>query len=277
MTTQDVAHHHADTGSNGAAKPAPAINRVAMDAPWRWLAAGWRDMWTRPGLSLGYGLVAVGVSAGLAAALWYAGLFSLILVLAAGFLIVAPLLAVGLYEMSRRLQAGEPVTRADITLVSTASPVQLAFVGIILMLMFLAWIRVATLLFAIFFGLEAMPPFEQFFPALILEPRGLSLLVIGTIVGGLIAAAVFSVAVVSVPMLLERDVDAVTAVLTSLRSVQENFGPMALWAWLIMVLTVFGIASLFVGLIITFPLVGHATWHAYKDVVAPESAPKEPA
>ena len=102
MTTQDVAHHHADTGSNGAAKPAPAINRVAMDAPWRWLAAGWRDMWTRPGLSLGYGLVAVGVSAGLAAALWYAGLFSLILVLAAGFLIVAPLLAVGLYEMSRR-------------------------------------------------------------------------------------------------------------------------------------------------------------------------------
>jgi uncharacterized membrane protein len=113
-----------------------------------------------------------------------------------------------------------------------------------------------------------MPPFEQFFPALILEPRGLSLLVIGTIVGGLIAAAVFSVAVVSVPMLLERDVDAVTAVLTSLRSVQENFGPMAMWAWLIMVLTVFGIASLFVGLVITFPLVGHATWHAYKDVVA---------
>lgn len=263
---------NAATNAMAGPKAPPTINSVAMDAPWRWLAAGWRDMWMRPGLSLGYGLVAVGTSAGLTALLWYFGLFSLILVLASGFLIVGPLLAVGLYEMSRRLQTGEPVTRADVALVSTASPVQLAFVGIILCLMFLAWLRVATLLFAIFFGLESIPPFEVFFPALILEPRGLTLLVIGTIIGGAIAAAVFSVAVVSVPMLLDRDVDAVTAVLTSIQSVKQNFGPMMLWAWLIMVLTGFGIASLFIGLVVTFPLVGHATWHAYKDVVAPEGS-----
>jgi len=268
MSMQD-----ANSGSIDHSMPAPTappqVQSIAMDAPWRWLAAGWRDMWTRPGLSLGYGLVAVGVSAGLTGLMIYLELFSLVLALAAGFMLVGPLLAVGLYEMSRRLSEGLPVTRADIAIVSTAAPVQLAFIGVMLSLMLLAWIRIATLLFAIFFGMESIPPFDEFFPALILEPRGLSLLVVGTLVGGAIATVVFATAVVSVPMLLERDIDAVTAVLTSIRAVKENIGPMLLWAWLILVLTAFGIASLFVGLVITFPLVGHATWHAYKDVIAP--------
>ena len=95
---------------------------------------------------------------------------------------------------------------------------------------------------------------------------------VGTLVGGAIATVVFATAVVSVPMLLERDVDAITAIIASVKSVTQNLGPMLLWAWLILVLTTFGIASLFVGLVITFPLVGHATWHAYKDVIAPEGS-----
>jgi len=269
MTMQDTNPDSIDH-SMPAPKAPPVVQKIAMDAPWRWLAQGWRDMWSRPGLSLGYGLVAVGTSAGLTALLIYLELFSLILVLAAGFMLVGPLLAVGLYEMSRKLSRGETVTRADVAFVSTAAPVQLAFIGILLSLMLLAWIRIATLLFAIFFGIESIPPFDQFFPALILEPRGLALLVVGTLVGGAIATVVFATAVVSVPMLLERDVDAVTAIITSVKSVKENLGPMLLWAWLILVLTTFGIASLFIGLVITFPLVGHATWHAYKDVIAPE-------
>lgn len=252
-------------------KAPPVVQSIAMDAPWRWLAAGWRDMWMRPGLSLGYGLVAVGTSAGLTALLIYLELFSLVLVLAAGFMLVGPLLAVGLYEMSRKLAKGESVTRKDVAFVSTAAPVQLAFIGVLLSLMLLAWIRIATLLFAIFFGVESIPPFEQFFPALILEPRGLALLVVGTLVGGAIATVVFATAVVSVPMLLERDIDAVTAIITSVKAVKDNLGPMMLWAWLILVLTTFGIATLFVGLVVTFPLVGHATWHAYKEVIAPEA------
>ncbi len=268
MTTRTDADTTIDHSMPGPKAP-PIVNKIPMDAPWRWLAAGWRDMWKRPGLSLGYGLVFVGISAGLTAGLWAQGMFSLVLALAAGFMLVGPMLAVGLYEMSRRLASGEPITTANIAFVSAAAPVQLAFVGIMLSLLLLGWMRVATLLFAIFFGLEAIPPFEQFFPALILEPRGLALLVTGTLVGGIIAAVVFSAAVISVPMLLERDIDAVTAVLTSLKAVRDNPGPMILWAWLVLVLTAFGIASMFVGLIVTFPLVGHATWHAYKEVIAP--------
>jgi len=250
----------------------PRINTIKMDAPWRWLAAGWRDMWARPALSLGYGLVFVVVSAGLTAALAAAGMFSLVLAMAAGFMLVGPMLAVGLYEISRRLQTGQPIAARDVIFVGVASPVQLAFVGVVLALILLAWIRIATLLFAIFFGIQAIPPFEQFFPALILEPRGLALLVIGTLVGGALAAVTYSVSVVSVPMLLERDIDAVTAVLTSMKAVRQNPAPMILWAWLILVLTAFGLATLFVGLIVTFPLVGHATWHAYRDVIAPPDA-----
>ncbi|MEQ8747466.1 DUF2189 domain-containing protein [Pyruvatibacter sp.] len=264
MSTPDQTIDHSMPGP----KAAPVVNTIAMDAPWRWLAAGWRDLWSRPGLSLGYGLVFVAVSAGVTAGLLYLELFSLILALAAGFMLVGPLLAVGLYEISRRLQSGEPISTSDVAIVSTAAPVQLAFIGVMLSLMLLAWIRIATLLFAIFFGMESFPPFSEFFPALILEPRGLALLVTGTLVGGAIAAVVFSAAVVSVPMLVERDIDAVTAVLTSIKAVQLNLGPMLLWAWLVLILTAFGIATLFVGLIITFPLVGHATWHAYKDVIA---------
>ena len=264
MSTQDTLDN-----SMPSPKPPPVVNTIAMDAPWRWLAAGWRDLWQRPDLSLGYGCAFVVISAGLTFGLWQLGLFSLIMPLAAGFMLVGPLLAVGLYEISRRLAAKEPITLANVTLVSTAAPVQLAFVGVLLCLMLLAWIRIATLLFAIFFGMESMPPFDQFFPALILEPRGLALLVTGTLVGGAIAAAVFSVAVVSIPMLMERDIDAITAVITSIAAVQKNLAPMLLWGWLILVITTFGIATLFIGLAVTFPLVGHATWHAYKDLIAP--------
>lgn len=259
------------SGTHEAGAPAPVINTISMDAPWRWLAAGWRDIWARPGLSLGYGLAFVAISAGLGGAMWASGLFSLIMPLAAGFMLLGPLLAVGLYEMSRRLEKGEPLRNVDIAFVSVASPVQLGFIGVMLTLILLAWIRIATLLFAIFFGLEPFPPFAEFFPSLILEPRGLALLVTGTIVGGALAACVFAVSAVSVPMLLDRDMDAVTACLASIEAVRKNFWPMVLWAWLILWLTVFGIASLFAGMVLTFPLVGHATWHAYRDIVAPEA------
>lgn len=250
------------------AAPGPRINRISMDAPWSWLAKGWRDMWRQPALSLGYGFAFVVISAGLTGLLVWAELFSLVLPLGAGFLLVGPLLAVGLYEISRRLEQGAPVTARDVIFVAVASPVQLAYVGVMLALIYLAWIRIATLLFAIFFGVQAIPPFEQFFPALILEPRGLALLVTGTVIGGILALVTYAATVVSIPMLLDRDVDAVTAVLTSIQAVRANPAPMLLWAWLILVLTAFGIASLFIGLIVTFPLVGHATWHAYRDVIA---------
>ena len=245
----------------------PATRQVSLEAPWQWLAAGWRDLWRAPAVGLGYGLVVAAAGAALSLGLFYLGALPLVLPLAAGFMLLGPMLAVGLYETSRRLEAGEPLRPARLLAVKTASPGQLAFIGILLMLFMLAWVRIATLLFALFFGLTAYPPIDEWVALLIFTAEGLIFLIVGTAVGGLLAVTVFAISAISVPMLMVREIDAVTAMLTSLRAVRRNPAPMLLWAWLIALLIAFGIATLYVGLIVTFPLVGHATWHAYRALV----------
>lgn len=246
---------------------ATKIRRVGLEQPWTWLAAGWRDMWRAPWISLTYGAVFTAISIAFTVALFLGRFEYLLPPLAAGFMLVGPMLAVGLYETSRRLDAGEPVTLADALFVTTRSPAQLAFLGVLLMLALLAWMRVASLLFALFFGTLDFPPLQDILPMLFFTWEGLGLLIVGTAVGGVIAAAVFAISAVSVPLLMVREVDAITAIIISLRAVRANLVVMALWAWLIAVLTGFGLIWAYVGLAITFPLVGHATWHAYKDLV----------
>ena len=243
------------------------VRKIAMDEPWRWLAEGWRDLWRRPAISLGYGLAVTLASWILTAGLLSMHMASLSIVLAGGFLLVGPLLAVGLYEISRRLQAGEPITARDVLLVSTRSPVQLAFLGVALLLAYLAWLRIAMLLFALFFGLQPFPAIEQFVPNLLFTWSGLGLLTVGTIAGAVIAFAVFAISAISVPLLMDQDSDAFTAVATSIKATVVNFKPMLLWAWLIAILIGCGLATGYLGLIVTFPLIGHATWHAYQALI----------
>ena len=245
----------------------PQIRQVAADRPWAWLAAGWQDIWNAPGLSLSYGALFAVVSLVLTLGLVMSGLEYLLPPLAAGFMLLGPMLAVGLYETSRRLQTGEPVTLGSALLVATSSPTQLAFLGVLLMLFLLAWIRIATLLFAVFFGTLDFPPLSETPQMLFFTWEGLGLLVVGTGVGAVFAIIVFAMSVVSVPMLMVRDVDAITAIITSVQTVRANVVPLALWAWLIVVLTAVGFVPAFLGLIVTFPLVGHATWHAYRDLI----------
>lgn len=245
------------------------IRSVALEAPWTWLARGWRDLWQAPGTSLAYGLIFAAVSAAITAGLWLAGEIQLLPPLAAGFMLVGPLLAVGLYETSRRLEAGErPSLGAALAVVGRA-PAQLAFLGVLLMVVLLFWIRLAFLLFALFMGTGEAPPPDTLVQQLLFTPQGLGLLVVGSLLGGFLAFAVFALSAVSVPLLLERRVDAVTAIGASLAAVRRNWKAMLLWAWLIAVITVCGLATLYLGLIVTFPLIGHATWHAYRALVAP--------
>ncbi|AWZ01696.1 hypothetical protein RHODOSMS8_02167 [Rhodobiaceae bacterium] len=252
------------TGNPATENEPQASGNLTLDDPWRWMSAGWRDMWAMPGISLFYGVLFAGISLLLVLSLFLVELSAIVLPLAAGFMLVGPLFAVGLYEASRRLENGEALTLKDVLLVKTASPTQLAFLGALLMLALLAWMRIASLLFALFFGLEGFPPLPDFLPTLILTPYGLGLLVVGTAVGAFIAFAVFAVSALSVPMLMHRDVDAISAVLASVRVVRENPGPMLLWAWIIAVVMAVGMATFFVGMVFAFPLVGHATWHAYR-------------
>jgi uncharacterized membrane protein len=243
-----------------------SVRHIRPDNVWRWISNGWSDTWTRPGISLGYGLFVTGLSYALTACLYYFNQIYLLLPLAAAFMFGGPLLAVGLYEMSRRYAEGRPVRLADALGAFRRAPLQLAYMGLMLVLFALLWIRVATLLFALFFG-SSMPPLAEFFSSLFLTIEGVTFLAIGTAIGAALAFAAFSISVVSIPMIVDREVDVMTATIASLVAVRDNFAPMMLWAWLVAMLTAVGIVALFFGLIVIFPLVGHATWYCYRDVL----------
>lgn len=243
------------------------VERVAFDAPWTWLAAGWRDLWVAPRISLTYGAVFAAVSMGLVLALKAGGLEALVLSLGGGFLLIGPVAAIGLYETSRRIEAGQSVTFRDIARAGFHAPGQLGFFGAILAFAYFAWLQLALLLFMLFLGDKPLPPASEFIPTLLFTPHGLGLLVTGTMIGGAIAFLVFSISAISVPLLMTRRLDAVSAIGASVAAVRLNPKAMTLWAALIAGFMVLGIATLFVGLVIAFPLVGHATWHACRDLV----------
>lgn len=244
------------------------VRRVSLEAPWTWLARGWRDLRRVPQISLLYGAFFVAVASVILLGLSQFGAQSLMIVLSAGFLLVSPLLAVGLYEASRRIEAGQPVTFRDVLFVSTASPGQLMFLGLLLGFLFLVWVDLAIFIFAMFFGPQPFPPLDAFVPTLLLTWFGVAMLVVGTLAGGVMAGIVFSISIVSIPLLMTRQVNAVTAMVASLQVVSENGKPLLLWAVLIVALTALGFLAGLIGLAVTFPLLAHASWHAFRDLMA---------
>ena len=236
-----------------------------------WLRAGWRDIVLQPGLSLAYGaavfLVSVAIIGLLVA---YRGEYALFPALA-GFLIVAPLLAVGLYEKSRAHERGERSTLRKMILVRPMGGPQLYFTGVLLCLLMVLWIRAAVLIYALFFGVRPFPGLEALVPFLFSDPVGWAILLVGTLVGGLFAAFAFAISVFSLPMLLDKRVDALTAMGTSMALVWNNLGPMIVWGMIVLALFLFCAATGLLGLILIFPWLGHATWHAYRTVSRAES------
>ena len=254
--------------------PGPQVRRVPVDRPWLWLARGWADLLRAPVLSLSVGAIVAAFSIGLQIATAVSGAIYLALPLTAGFFFVAPLIAVGFYEISRRLAAGEPVTGWDFLLAWRRNTAQIALLGLTLMLAHLVWVRIGTLLFALFFA-GANPTLERLVDALIFSPVSISFLVTGTAVGIVLGAVVFSISVISIPMLIDRDVGVFTAMATSLTAVRINIPAMALWAALIVGFTVVGMVTFYLGLIVVLPLLGHASWHAYRDLVEDAKAKPE--
>ncbi len=253
--------------TNGKVAANISVRRVPFDQPWEWLAAGWRDMWTYPGISLTYGLVFALGAVFMALGTTHAEAQSIILALFGGFLLIGPLVAVGLYEVSRRIEVGEPVTFIVVLKKSFQPEGQLGFMGVILFLIFMVWMQVAFLLFMLFTGGSAFPPPNEFVHMLLFTEHGLGLLIFGTAAGALLAFFTFSVSVVSVPLLMVKDIDVATAISTSFHAVRRNPRPMLLWAALIAGFVTLGIMTMCAGLIVVFPLMGHATWHAYRDLV----------
>lgn len=247
-----------------------APHKVPSDAPWNWLAAGWRDLWQAPVLSLGYGAIFASVAAFMLWLLVSLESTALFLPLVGGFLLVGPFLAVGLYQISRKLAAGEAVTTSGALFAGWTARGQLAFFGIFLLLLFFAWTRLAVLLLLLFLGTATVPPPQEFMQILLFTGHGLGLLVTGTLTGAALAMFAYAISCVSVPLLLVRSVDAFSAAGASVAAVQANPGAMLLWAALIVVMIAAGFATLLLGLVVVFPLVGHATWHAYAELYGDE-------
>ena len=267
MTREFPGGQPAERGTAPTTIAGVTIEQVAFDAPWNWLASGWRDLWTVPRVSLTYGIVFAALSMGLTLGLMGSGLESAVLALGGGFLLIGPIAAVGLYETSRRLEAGQSAGLRDSLRAGLRAPGQLGFFGAILAFVYFVWVQLAFLLFMLFLGSKPLPPAAEFVPTLLFTAHGLGLLVAGTMVGGALAFLVFAISAVSVPLLMSRPLDAVSAIGVSLAAVIANPKPMALWAALIAGFMALGIATLFVGLAIAFPLIGHATWHAFRDLV----------
>ena len=247
----------------------PRINTVYMDRPWNWLARGWSDLSRSFGVGLVYGLAFAVIGAVLTYVVLVEEIYLYTFPLMAGFLLVGPLLAVGLYDTSRRLAAGQPFSLGTALTAFRENPTQIGMMGSLLLILMFAWVRIAVLLFFMFFPYNPPAPTVQAFVNTFLSVDAIPFLLTGNLLGLAIAAVVFAVSAISIPLLLDRpESNIFTAVTTSWLAVWRNPGTMALWAWLIVLFIAAGIATGFIGLIVTLPLIGHASWAAYKDLVS---------
>ena len=231
--------------------------RVIQDDPGqvvqRWLVAGWRDLCANLGLSLGYGVALVLAGWG---TIWFlnaSGMAWMLLPLLAGGVLVGPVATVGLYAVARGKR-------------EVASKGQIALVGAILMVFALTWIRAATVLFAIVYGLRPFAGFTETLQLLLSTQEGWVLMVAGSLTGGLFAALGFAVSAFSLPMLVDRRIDGFSAMGLSFNAATHNFWLCVWWGAAITFLTALGILTGLLGLAIVFPLLGYATWHAYADL-----------
>lgn len=248
----------------------PRLNRgLPLLEGFRWLAGGWRDLWRRPVPSLIYGIGIFLLSVAFIWTLIEFGRDYILFPALAGFMIIAPFLAIGLYKKSQALEEGREIGLAEMLMVKPRSGAQVFFTGALLCLLMLLWMRAAVLIYALFLGITAFPGLDHITEMLFGTSNGWAMLFVGTIVGGLFAAFAFAISVFSVPMLLDRRIDALTAMGTSTKLVWNNLGPMVVWGAIVLTLFAVCVATGLLGMIVIFPLLGHATWHSYRAVADP--------
>jgi len=245
------------------AAPLPAVAGVDVVAPMRWLVAGVRDFRANPLPSMFYGTCFAAMAWVVALAMRHA--FELASALTTWFFLVGPFLAIGLYDLSRRRERGLPASLAPTLVAWRPSAGAIGIFALVLGVILLVWARASLIVFALFYTGE-MPTVAGFLGQ-ILSPDNLEFLLTYVCVGGAFALLVLAISVVSVPMMLDRDTDGIVAVLTSLRAFGTNVPAMLVWGMLIVALTAAGFALYFAGLVVAVPVIGHATWHAYRELI----------
>jgi uncharacterized membrane protein len=229
---------------------------LAVSAPLRWLVLGWTDLRRAPWPSLVYGVALTALSYAIALSAWWYGALALYLGLATGFVFVGPALAIGLYSISRQLEAGRTPRLGYCVGEGSQRLRDSLLLGVVLLVVLLVWARAASMVH-VFFPVRGEPTWQDLVP----------FLTIGSVVGALFAAVVFAASAFSLPMLLDRKADPITAVVTSVNAVLRNKAPMLVWGGLIGASLLLGFATAFLGFLILMPVIGHATWHAYRETI----------
>lgn len=242
--------------------PLPVIGTVTLAELWAALKAGMADFRAAPQFGLFFSAIYV---LGGFLMLWLgAGHVTWVLATSLGFPLAAPFAAVGLYEVSRRLEAGAPLQWSEILGVVWAERTrQIPWMGAIIVIYFLFWTFLAHMIFAVFMGLSTITNVSTSLD-IFLSGRGLQMILVELAVGAVLAFFLFAMTVVSLPLLLEKELDFVTAMLLSIRTVTENLPVMLIWAVIIAVASLSALLPMFLGLMVVLPVLGHATWHLYR-------------
>ncbi len=253
------AHTESDMADPDQSKAHQALTFIApcrdlpASAPLHWLALGWQDFLAAKSLSLSWGLISIALFALVAWAAWILGRWVLLISVLTGFIFIAPLLAFALYSVSRQLRKGLKPTLIN-TLQAARAPFANSLVfALVLLIIFLLWARAGSMVH-IFFPADGKPGWSDF----------LTFLMVGSAIGSVFALLTFATSVFSLPFIANRQVDVVTAVVSSINAVLRNKWTMLSWACLIVILTAIGLATALIGFSVIIPWLAYATWHGYR-------------
>lgn len=248
----------------------PEINKVTVDDIKASLKSGFSDFLARPVMSGFFGLFYAVVGILVVWCLVWLGKTWMIIPISVGFPLIAPFAASGLYEMSRRLQNDERFGWSEIlTVMANQRKREMGWMAFVTLFIFWVWFYQFRTVLVIVLQDSSFSDLDGFLNTVLFTPKGWTFLVIGTCVGAFLSAVLFSVTVVAMPMLLDREMDFITAMLTSIRVVRENPIVMLAWAAIISVTMLLSLVPVFLGLIVTLPILGHSTWHLYQRAVQP--------
>jgi uncharacterized membrane protein len=259
-------------------RPEPVVRQISFSDITDAISQGMRDFRHAPiyGLTFGVLYFLGGVLTTLTASAL--NMTYLTYPLGAGFALIGPLVAIGLYEVSRLIERGEPLSWGRvIAAIRSQMGQEIGWMSFVVLFILIVWLYQVRLLLALFLGMEPIATMRDFINVVLTTSQGWTFLAVGHVLGAILSVILFSLTVVSFPMLLDRKVDFITAMITSVRSVMLNPVPMLLWAGIIVALLIAASLPFFIGLIFVLPVLGHTSWHLYRRLVAPEEEETAPA
>jgi uncharacterized membrane protein len=257
-----------ETAPMNSVPPIPKVRALTANDLADAFKAGVHDFAAKPLFGLAIGLACALFGIAIVACIMWLDIPWMIYPFAIGFPLAGPFLAVGLYEVSRRLSTGEPVTAgAVISRMWAQRGRELSWMAFVVLFVLWVWIYQVRLLMALFLGMRGLSTLPGFIKLVTTTPEGLLFLGVGHIVGAVLATILFSITVVAIPLLMERELDIVTAMITSVKAVLASPVVMIGWGLLVTLAVIIASLPLFLGLVIVLPVLGHTTWHIYKKAV----------